>query len=231
MIFETNRRLSIIAIASLISACAHTGSAEQSRYPAVWFAPVHDTNPPSWEIFPQAALPGEVILSKRNELGILSNFARSPFLYRGKRYESIEGFWQMMFFPEGRVDGKKDPRLKLPAKEWRYTREQVSSMTAFEAKKAGDLGEKNAEKLRIDWVSFEGRSVPYRSEKPGTHYRLIREAMIEKLKQNPEVRRVLVATGDLVLRPDHLTEINPPPEWKYYEIWMELRSLVREGLL
>jgi hypothetical protein len=56
MIFETNRRLSIIAIASLISACAHTGSAEQSRYPAVWFAPVHDTNPPSWEIFPQALL-------------------------------------------------------------------------------------------------------------------------------------------------------------------------------
>jgi len=172
-----------------------------------------------------------VILSKRNELGILSNFAATPFFYRGKRYASLEGFWQMMHFPEPRIDGRKDPRLKLPAKAWVYTRDEVAGMTAFEAKRAGDLGEKNEAKLGIDWVSFEGKSFPYRSEKPGTHHRLVREAMIEKLKQNSEVRRILLSTGDLVLRPDHHGEKNPPPEWRYFDVWMELRRLAREGLL
>ena len=53
--------------------------------------------------------------------------------------------------------------------------------------------------------------------------------MIEKLKQNPEVGRVLLSTGDLVLKPDHHGEANPPPEWRYYAIWMELRSKLRSG--
>ena len=40
---------------------------------------------------PQAAGPGEVILSKRNDLGILSNFAPTPFVYHGIRYASWKG--------------------------------------------------------------------------------------------------------------------------------------------
>ena len=50
-----------------------------SVYPPEWFAPINDPNKPSWEILPQEAKAGEVILSKRNELGILSNFAATPF--------------------------------------------------------------------------------------------------------------------------------------------------------
>jgi len=209
----------------LASGCA------TSPYPRVWFTPVSDPNPPKWEILPQAACPGEVILSKRNELGILSNFAATPFTYRGKRYASVEGFWQMMHFPEAAVEGRPDPRARLKPAEWKHTRDEVAAMTAFDAKKAGDVGEKNAEKLGIDWVSFEGRKFPYRSQTPGVHYRLIREAMIEKLKQNSEVRRVLLATGDLVLKPDHHGEPNSPPEWKYFELWMELRSEARKGAI
>lgn len=38
-----------------------------------------------WEIMPQEAGNGEVILSKRNELGLL-NFAATPFEFHGKRY-------------------------------------------------------------------------------------------------------------------------------------------------
>ncbi|MFZ1700108.1 MAG: hypothetical protein WBO10_09635 [Pyrinomonadaceae bacterium] len=45
------------------------------KYPIVWFAAINDLNKPGWEILPQEAKAGEVILSKRNELGILSNFA------------------------------------------------------------------------------------------------------------------------------------------------------------
>ena len=49
-----------------------------SRYPPHWWTPVSMEGKPDWEILPQEAKAGEVILSKRNELGILSNFAATP---------------------------------------------------------------------------------------------------------------------------------------------------------
>jgi predicted NAD-dependent protein-ADP-ribosyltransferase YbiA (DUF1768 family) len=193
-------------------------------YPAVWFAPINDPNKPAWEILPQEAKPGEVILSKRNELGILSNFAATPFVLDGKRYASVEGFWQMMLYPEG----PEDERAKDQRVTWKYTREQVAQMTAFEAKSAGSLAEENMKTVGIDWVTYNGKKFPYRSATPGEHYRLIVAAMRAKLAQNPEVRRILLATGDLILKPDHHGDENPPPEWKYYEIWMQLRSERRQ---
>lgn len=109
--------------------------AHDSRYPANWWTPVSKEGAASWEIMPQEAGPGEVILSKRNELGLLSNFAPTPFEYRGKRYASLEGFWQMMKYPEG----PDDPRAKFPGLAWKYTRDEVAQLTSFDAKKAGDL--------------------------------------------------------------------------------------------
>jgi hypothetical protein len=194
--------------------------AHDPRYPAHWFAPVNDPNKPDWEILPQEAGPGEVILSKRHELGLLSNFAPTPFVFRGKRYASLEGFWQMMKYPEG----PDDPRAKFPGVEWKYTRDQVTQMVSFEAKRAGDLGEANMKKMGITWVSFEGKHFEYKPAKPGEHYKLIVAAMWEKVKQNPEVKKVLLATGDLVLKPDHHQEPNPPAAWRYFEIWMQIRS-------
>lgn len=191
-----------------------------SRYPAIWFAPVNDPQKPDWEILPQEAGPGEVILSKRNELGLLSNFAPTPFVFHDRRYASVEGFWQMMLYPEG----PNDSRAKFPGITWQFTREQVGQMTAFDAKSAGTLAEENMAKMGIDWVTFEGKRFPYRSAKPGEHYRLIVEATRAKVDQNPEVRRVLLATGDLILKPDHRGETNPPPEWKYYEILTQIRT-------
>lgn len=189
-------------------------------YPAVWFAPIDDPNKPAWEILPQEAKAGEVILSKRNELGILSNFAATPFEIDGKRYTSVEGFWQMMLYPEGATDERaKDKRVT-----WKHTREQVAQMTAFEAKAAGTLAEENMKTLGIDWVTYNGKRFPYRSQTPGEHYKLIVAAMRAKLEQNPEVKRILRSTGDLILKPDHHGEPNPPPEWKYNEIWMQIRQ-------
>src|SRR5271166_1236050 len=101
-------------------------------YPARWWTPVRADQKASWEILPQAAKPGEVILSKRNELGILSNFAATPFNFRGLRYASVEGFWQMMLYPEG----AGDPRAKAPGISWPHTRREVAGMTAFQAKDA-----------------------------------------------------------------------------------------------
>ena len=55
------------------------------------------------------------------------------------------------------------------------------------------------------------------------------EAMVKKLRYNPEVRRVMLATGDLKLKPDHHEEACLAPEWKYYKLWMEIRKEVMRG--
>jgi predicted NAD-dependent protein-ADP-ribosyltransferase YbiA (DUF1768 family) len=78
-------------------------------------------------------------------------------------------------------------------------------------------------------VSFDGRRFPYRPAEPGEHYRLIVAAMRAKLEQNPDVKRVLLATGKLKLKPDHHQEPNAPREWRYNEIWMEIRNKLRSG--
>jgi predicted NAD-dependent protein-ADP-ribosyltransferase YbiA (DUF1768 family) len=211
----TSRGAGWLALGFLCSA----GAAAQT-YPAHWWTPIPDSQKASWEILPQAAGPGEVILSKRNELGILSNFAATPFTFRGRRYASMEGFWQMMLYPEG----PDDPRAQAPGIMWPHTREEVAQMTAFAAKDAGTAAEANMRKMGIDWVTFEGRQMPYRSKEKGEHYRLIVGAMRAKLEQNARVREILLETGHLVLRPDHIEESDPPPEWLYFRIWMEIRS-------
>ncbi len=199
--------------------------AARANYPAHWWAPVPQEGAPDWEILPQAAGPGEVIVSKRHELGLLSNFAATPFTFRGRRYASLEGFWQMMLYPEG----PGDPRASFPGVAWAFTRDSVARMTAFEAKSAGALAERNMRTMDIGWASFEGRRFAYRSARPGRHYRLIVAAMHEKLRQNPAVRDALLATGDLVLRPDHQPEPDAPPEWRYCEIWTRIRDELRRG--
>jgi predicted NAD-dependent protein-ADP-ribosyltransferase YbiA (DUF1768 family) len=192
-------------------------------YPAHWWTPISKEGAPEWEILPQEAKPGEVILSKRNELGLLSNFAATPFEFRGTRYDSLEGFWQMMKFPEG----DDDPRAKSPGLKWPFTRNAVSQMTSFEAKRAGDLASRNMAKMGIDWVTFEGKQIPYKPAEPGEHYRLIEEATRAKVRQNPDVKKVLLATGDLILKPDHHQEKDAPAAWRYYDILMKIRDELR----
>ena len=69
----------------------------------------------------------------------------------------------------------------------------------------------------------------YRSRAHGEHYRLIIACMREKLRQNPQVRRTLMATGNLILRPDHHQGPSDPDEWRYFDIWMQFRSELQAG--
>jgi predicted NAD-dependent protein-ADP-ribosyltransferase YbiA (DUF1768 family) len=195
-----------------------------AKYPAHWWAPVSREGAPSWEILPQEAKAGEVILSKRHELGLLSNFAPTPLEFRGRRYASLEGLWQSMLYPEG----PDDPRATFAGVQWKHTRAQVEAMTAFEAKAAGDLAEANMQAMGIDWVTFEGKRFEYRPKTPGEHHRLIVAATWEKVKQNPEVKKVLLSTGDLVLRPDHRQEPNAPAAWRYFEILTNIREALQK---
>lgn len=193
----------------------------KTNYPNHWWQAVDESSAPSWEILPQAAQNGEVILSKRNELGILSNFATTPFILDGKKYQSVEGFWQMMKFPEGARDSRYFSSLA-----WETTREEVSQQTGFKAKKLGDHGSKQMKHLGINWVTYKGNQLPYRVTHKGKHYKIIRRAMEAKLTQNPKVRKILLSTGSLELRPDHKQE-DVPPAWMYATIWMELRSKIK----
>jgi predicted NAD-dependent protein-ADP-ribosyltransferase YbiA (DUF1768 family) len=194
--------------------------AERRSYPAHWWTPVPREGAPEWEVLPQEARPGEVIVSKRHELGLLSNFAPTPFVYRGVRYASLEGFWQMMLYPEGPAD----PRATSAGLAWPHTRAAVAQMVSFAAKDAGTVAEEHMRRMGIDWVTFEGERFPYRPDAPGRHYQLIVEATQEKVRQNPAVRRVLLATGDLVLRPDHHEEANARAAWRYCDILMTIRA-------
>lgn len=203
-----------------ILACASVHAGVNKNYPADWWKTIPQDQAASWEILPQEAGVGEVILSKRTELGIFSNFAATPITYKGKTYASLEGFWQATKFPED----AKDARAKDKRTKWTFTRAQVEQMTAFDAKHAGDEGSKNMKAMGIDWVSFDGKQMTYKEMAKGDFYKLIEEVTWEKVKQNADVKKLLLATGDLVLKPDHKEAPPIPPAWKYYDIYMDIRT-------
>src|SRR3989304_3433110 len=62
--------LSILGCGKATRSAAAGKMAERAAYPAHWWTPVAEEGAPEWEILPQAAKPGEVILSKRHELGL-----------------------------------------------------------------------------------------------------------------------------------------------------------------
>lgn len=216
------KTLSLAAVLLVSIACRSQvlqGQAN-SDYPQEWWAPVPREDAAGWEILPQEAGEGEVILSKRTELGVLSNFAATPFEYRGVHYGSVEGFWQMMKYPEG----PDDERLKDKSIHWPHTRAEVAAMTAYQAKAAGQKANENMKKLGITWVTFEGKRIEYLERAKGEFYQLIFEAQRAKLNQNPGVKEILRKTGDLKLLPDHHQAADSAPAWKYFDIWMELRG-------
>jgi predicted NAD-dependent protein-ADP-ribosyltransferase YbiA (DUF1768 family) len=189
-------------------------------YPVHWWAEVSKEGAPSWEIFPQDARYGEVILSKRHELGLLSNFAATPFVFRSKKYASVEGFWQATKFPEN----AEDPRANFPEVHWPYSRAEVEQMTAFDAKHAGDVASENMKKMGVSYVTFEGEKLIYKQPGESPFYKLIVQVMRAKLEQNEEVKSVLLRTGDLKLKPDHSPGPAELRAWQFHEIWMMFRA-------
>jgi len=69
----------------------------------------------------------------------------------------------------------------------------------------------------------------YKPAALGEHYELIVEATREKVRQNPEVQKVLLATGDLILKPDHYQEPDAPAAWRYYEILTMIRAELQQA--
>jgi len=195
----------------------HPPPDRKSPYPGHWWKPLTAGEKASWEIGPGEAGVGQVILSKRNELGLLSNFAGTPFVLDGQRFASVEGFWQMMKYPES----EDDPRAQLPLP---WTREAVAQMVGFDAKSAGKVATKAQGVQDKPWISYRGKKLRYKHEDAAIHYGLIHRAMEAKVSQNPRVRRVLLATRGLQLLPDHHQSPRKTRAYEYHRIWMEIRA-------
>jgi predicted NAD-dependent protein-ADP-ribosyltransferase YbiA (DUF1768 family) len=196
---------------------------EIGQYPSEWFAEVSRDTAASCEILPQDAGAGEVILSNRTSLGPLSKFAHTPFELDGHRYESFEGFFQSLKFPES----DSDQRAVSLGVRWPHARAQVAKMVGFAAKDAGKFGSDVMKKLDISWVSYNGRQMEYHTLQKGEHYDLIVRAVWAKVEDNPEVKRLLMLTGELVLRPDHDPGSEISSGQKYYEILMDVRRQLK----
>jgi hypothetical protein len=205
----------VVLFAPLADACL-----KADKYPCEWWREIPKEGVPSWEILPQDAGPGEVILSKRTELGVFSNFAETPFEMEGDHYASVEGFWQMMKFPEG----PGDPRLQDPHIVWSYSRDQVKTLSGFQAKAAGDHANANMRALGIRWISFRGERILYKTSGQDRHYELVLAALLAKVEQNPGVAELLEKTKGLQLKPDHVQSADATPAYKYHEMLMLIRE-------
>lgn len=191
-------------------------------YPKHWWQPVDRDSAPSWEILPQDAKKGEVILSKRNELGIFSNLAQSPFILDGIRYQSVEGLWQGIKYPDPEL--KDDPRFNY--KEWPHTREEVFSFSMWDSKYAGNKANKILAEIGINWVNYQDHKFNYVDGKEGSafHLELITRAIREKVNQNPDIKDLLLKTKGLKLLPDHHQSEDSPPSFFYHKILMKIRD-------
>lgn len=201
----------------LISSLAHA-----QNYPVEWFKEVPRSEAASWEILPHDAKPGEVILSKRTELGLFSNFAATPFVLEGKSFASVEGLWQSLKYPDPAL--ADDHRHTIT--DWEFTRAEVEAMVDRVAKSAGNSANKVYAKYGLKNVSWGTHYFNYNDLAEGSdyHYVLIKRVFREKLNQNPGLWELLMRTGCLILRPDHKVSETLPPSYKYFNIFMELRS-------
>lgn len=190
-------------------------------FPAEWFKEIPRSESESWEILPQDAKEGEVILSKRTELGIFSNFAATPFSLDNKSYASVEGLWQALKYPDPEV--LDDPRHAMEG--WSYSRSDVEQMIGTEAKKAGNAANKIYSKYQFRNISYGARFFDYKDFSEGSeiHYLLIKSALRAKLDQTEGLWSLLMKTGCLKLMPDHKISSNDPLSYHHYKIFMELR--------
>lgn len=175
-----------------------------------------------WEILPQDAKSGEVILSKRTELGIFSNFGATSFTLDGIHFASLEGLWQSLKYPDPSLN--EDARFEIS--EWPYTREEVQNMIGFEAKRAGTQANQiyaKHELVNVNWLNHFFDYVDY-GEGSDYHYELITRALRAKLDQNKGLWDLLLKTKCLKLRSDHTPSPNEPASFRYFEILMLLRN-------
>ena len=67
------------------------------------------------------------------------------------------------------------------------------------------------------------------SREKGDHYQLILRVLWEKVRQNPEVRDLLLSTGDLILNPDNFDSLRGLPAWRCFDMYMDIRRTLKDA--
>jgi predicted NAD-dependent protein-ADP-ribosyltransferase YbiA (DUF1768 family) len=211
--------LRILFILCFLISCSDASS----KYPSHWWEDINESERQgSWEILPNEAKVGELILSKRNELKVFSNLAHTPFVLAGIEYASIEALWQMMKYPD--VSDTNDIRNEIIGYE--YLRKEVINLYGFDAKKAGDKANAINRANGVSFVSYNKKKFNYKDLGSGSelHYKIIVEAITLKINQNPKLRKLLDKTKGLILKPDHKQGRDVPRSYLYHEILMKVRD-------
>lgn len=207
---------------SIILSSILASSTWANTYPDSWWKPVDEQTAPGWEILPQAVNPGEVVLSKRTELGVFSNLAHTPFELDGIKYASIEALWQGMKYPDNNLEND----IRATVTGWKNTREEVFQMYGWDSKAAGNFANQMYYDNKFKTINYFNHQFIYTDGKEGSqfHLELITRAIREKVIQNAELKSLLIQTKGLKLKPDHFMSEKVFPSFKYHEILMKIRD-------
>ena len=146
-------------------------------------------------------VPINVISSSSDPLAqVISNLAATPFELDGRRYRSVESFWQGLKFESD---------------------EDRSRIADFDGPQARREGTRQG---YGDAVAYEGARITVGTSE---HWRLMERACWSKFTQSEEARSALLATGERPLV--HITRRDSKaiPGAIMAEIWMRIRRRLR----
>ena len=121
-----------------------------------------------------------------------------------------------------------DPRHSILS--WEYTRSEVNTLYGWDAKKAGDMANSIMRDHGIKWVSYNQERFNYKDMHRGSdiHYNIIYAAIKEKVYQNKSIKKLLLQTECLKLRPDHRIKKTAPSSYRYHQILMKIRRTLQK---
>ncbi|WP_374571179.1 NADAR family protein [Phenylobacterium sp.] len=142
-------------------------------------------------------LPLNITSASPPPLDLISNFAAAPFALDGRRYASVESFWQSL-------------KPSDPAE-----RDRLAALPGAEAKREG-------QRLKTPPVfDYDGAAI-----RSGTadHWGLMQRACEAKFAQNPAARQALALTGARPLVHKVRRDSRVIPGVVMAEIWMKVRA-------
>lgn len=146
-------------------------------------------------------VPINVISSSSDPLArVISNLANTPFELDGRRYGSVESFWQ---------------GLKFESDE---DRARIAALDGARARQEG------TRRGYDDAVTYEGARIAVGTS---DHWRLMERACRAKFEQSDEARLALLATGERPLVHVVRRDSRAIPGVVMAQIWMRIRDKLR----